>query len=116
MTIIDSYFPENGINSKMDSKISNWNDQLHQDTREECKPKLKQKVRQITTWVSGVNYKRYSSYCNMWKRDPCSNLFFLDNMMLSMYNLNVLFIVHKTLMGSYDTIPWMGRPYSNNDL
>ncbi len=49
----------------MESKISDWNSELHQETCDKCGTKLqhKQKVRQIATWVSDVNYKRYRSYC-----------------------------------------------------
>jgi len=49
----------------MDSKIADWNTQLHRKTCAKCGTKLthKQKKRQIATWVSDVNYKRYRSYC-----------------------------------------------------
>jgi len=49
----------------MDSRIANWNTQLHHKTCAKCGAKLthKQKKRQIATWVSDVNYKRYRSYC-----------------------------------------------------
>jgi hypothetical protein len=49
----------------MDSKIADWNTQLRHETCAECGTKLKhkQKSRQIATWVSDVNYKRYRSYC-----------------------------------------------------
>ena len=49
----------------MDSKIADWNTQLHHKTCAKCGTKLthKQKKRQIATWVSDVNYKRYRSYC-----------------------------------------------------
>ena len=49
----------------MDSKVADWNTQLHHKTCAKCGTKLthKQKKRQIATWVSDVNYKRYRSYC-----------------------------------------------------
>ncbi len=49
----------------MDSKIAEWNTQLHHKTCAKCGTKLthKQKKRQIATWVSDVNYKRYRSCC-----------------------------------------------------
>ena len=52
----------------MEAKIEDWNTQLHQkkpDICERCGTKLKhkQEERQIATWVSDMNYKRYRSYC-----------------------------------------------------
>ena len=49
----------------MDSKIGDWNTQVHHKTCAKCETKLthKQKKRQIATWVSDVNYKRYRSFC-----------------------------------------------------
>jgi hypothetical protein len=49
----------------MDSKMVDWNTQLRHETCAECGTELKhkQKSRQIATWVSDVNYKRYRSYC-----------------------------------------------------
>ena len=49
----------------MDRKITDWNTQIRHETCAECGTKLKhkQKKRQIATWVSDVNYKRWRSYC-----------------------------------------------------
>lgn len=49
----------------MDSKMVDWNTQLRHETCATCGTELnhKQKPRQIATWVSDVNYKRYRSYC-----------------------------------------------------
>ena len=49
----------------VDSKMVDWNTQLRHETCAECGTQLahKQKPRQIATWVSDVNYKRYRSYC-----------------------------------------------------
>ena len=49
----------------MESKITDWNTQIRHETCSECGTKLehKQKSRQIATWVSDVNYKRWRSYC-----------------------------------------------------
>jgi hypothetical protein len=56
----------------MESKIEDWDTQLHQDkpnTCEKCGTKLKNKQedRQIATWVCDVNYKRYRRYCPVCK-------------------------------------------------
>lgn len=52
----------------MESKIEDWNMQLHQDKEDTCKKcgvklKNKQEERQIATWVSDVTIKRYKRYC-----------------------------------------------------
>lgn len=49
----------------MESKISDWNDQVRHKKCPKCGTKLKhkKKKRQIATWVSDVNYKRWRSYC-----------------------------------------------------
>jgi len=52
----------------MESKIEDWNTQLHQDKPnicEKCGTKLKNKQedRQIASWICDVNYKRYRRYC-----------------------------------------------------
>ena len=54
----------------MESKITDWNTQIRHETCPECGTKLehKQKSRQIATWVSDVNYKRWRSYCPQCKR------------------------------------------------
>lgn len=57
----------------MESKIEDWNTQLHQtkqDTCEKCNTNLKNKQedRQIATWVCDVNYKRYRRYCPVCKK------------------------------------------------
>ena len=54
----------------MESKITDWNTQIRYETCAECGTKLehKQKKRQIATWVSDVNYKRWRSYCPQCER------------------------------------------------
>jgi hypothetical protein len=54
----------------MESKITDWNTQIRHETCAECGTKLehKQKKRQIATWVSDVNYKRWRSYCPQCKK------------------------------------------------
>lgn len=49
----------------MESKTSDWNHQVRNETCPECGTKLehKQKRRQIATWVCDINYKRWRSYC-----------------------------------------------------
>lgn len=54
----------------MESKITDWNTQLRHEICAECGTELthKQKKRQIATWVSDVNYKRWRSYCPQCKK------------------------------------------------
>jgi len=49
----------------MESKPADWNTELRHETCPDCRTKLKhkQRKRQIATWVSDMNYKRYRSYC-----------------------------------------------------
>jgi hypothetical protein len=52
----------------MDTKLRDWNDELHQEREETCaqcgtKLQHKQKERQVASWLCDVNYKRYRSYC-----------------------------------------------------
>lgn len=49
----------------MESKVSEWNAQIVQETCDECGTKLKhrQKKRHIATWVSDMNYHRDRCYC-----------------------------------------------------
>jgi hypothetical protein len=45
----------------MESKVEDWNTQVSQETCAQCGTELKhrQKGRQIATWVSDVNYKKW---------------------------------------------------------
>ncbi len=57
----------------MESKIEDWNTQLHQTKQDNCekcgtKLKNKQEDRQIATWVCDMNYKRYRQYCPACKK------------------------------------------------
>ena len=49
----------------MDWKLNDWNTQLRQDTCRDCGHGLenRSRERQICTWVSDVNYRRYRSNC-----------------------------------------------------
>ena len=49
----------------MKSKVTDWNTQVRHETCSECGTKLKHKriKRQIATWVSDVDFKRWRSYC-----------------------------------------------------
>jgi len=54
----------------MESKPADWNTELRHETCADCGTKLKhkQKPRQVATWVSDVNYKRWRSYCPQCKK------------------------------------------------
>jgi len=54
----------------MDSKVEDWNTQVHQETCSQCGTKLKhrQKERQIVTWVSDMSYHRDRCYCPRCKK------------------------------------------------
>ena len=54
----------------MDSKVEDWNTQIHKETCDQCGTKLKhrQKQRQIATWVSDVSYRRDRGYCPKCKK------------------------------------------------
>lgn len=54
----------------MNTTIEAWNTQIRHETCAECGTKLKhkRKKRQIATWVSDVNYKRWRSYCPQCKK------------------------------------------------